>query len=301
MSVSSFAVSTVFGVGATFAMTLLVAIVLPAGIPFLIACSFVFLNMVVAWYTPLIPDNKTFDAMRGANFVVLITAFAAFLAAAFQVRVRAIDPIRPWIVGGILLCGVVTFYLGLGAIHGEAKDAIVYFRNTITPIACFYIAIVSSSLYRIDLKRLVPWLAGFAIVYGYCELTFAMDFLSLFHGDQYIERDIWRQIQSGVWERALQETGFVLRSLQDVMMTDVFNLPMLSATSCQRSSASAGRTFHPISFAYALSIVSVWLLFNKRWVLPLLALPLQAAGHRLEGRDAPCCCSRRSCASPFCR
>ena len=273
LSVSSFAVSTVFGVGATFAMTLLVAIVLPAGIPFLIACSFVFQNMVVAWYTPLIPDNTTFDAMRGANFVILITAFAAFLAAAFQVRVRAIDPIRPWIVGGILLCGVVTFYLGLGAIHGEAKDAIVYYRNTITPIACFYVAVIASSIYRIDLKRLVPWLAGFAIVYGYCELTFAMDFLSLFHGDQYIERDIWRQIQSGVWERALQETGFVLRNLQDVMMTDVFNLPMLSGI-LPKVFRIGGPTFHSISFAYALSIVSVWLLFNKRWVLPLLALPL---------------------------
>jgi len=273
MSVSAFAVSTVFGVAATFAMTGLAAIVFPAGVPFLIAASFVCQNMVVAWYTPLIPDNTAFDAMRGANFVILVTAFAAFLAASFQPRVLAIGPIRPWLIGGIALCGVVTFYLGLGAIHGEPKDAIVYFRNVITPIACFYIAIVSSSLYRVDLRRLIPWLAGFAIVYGYCELTFSMDFLSLFHGDQYIERDIWRQIQTGVWERALQETGFVLRNLQDVMMTDVFNLPLLSGI-FPKVFRIGGPTFHSISFAYALSIVSVWLLFNRRWVLPLAALPL---------------------------
>lgn len=273
MAVSSFAVSTVFGIAATFAMTACVAVLFPAAVPFLIACSFVCQNLVVAWYTPMIPDNVTFDAMRGANFVILVTAFAAFLAASFQPRVLAIGPIRPWLMGGILLCGVVTFYLGLGAVHGDAKDAIVYFRNTITPIACFYVAIVSSSLYRVDLRKLVPWLAGFAIVYGYCELTFSMDFLSLFHGDQYIERDIWRQIQTGVWERALQETGFVLRNLQDVMMTDVFNLPALSGI-FPKVFRIGGPTFHSISFAYALSVVSVWLLFNKRWVLPLLALPL---------------------------
>ena len=63
-SVSAFAVSTTFGIAATFAITLLVAIVLPAGIPFLIATSFLFQNAVIAWYTPLIPDTTTFDAMR---------------------------------------------------------------------------------------------------------------------------------------------------------------------------------------------------------------------------------------------
>jgi hypothetical protein len=273
VAVSSFAVSTVFGIAATFVLTGFVAVLFPAAIPFLIACAFLCQNTVVAWYSPMIPDNVTFDAMRGANFVILMTAFAAFLAASFQARARAIGALRPWLIGGILLCVVVTFYLGLGAVHGEPKDAIVYFRNIITPVACFYVAIVSASLYRVDLQKLIPWLAGFAIVYGYCELTFAMDFLSLFHGDQYIERDIWRQIQTGVWERALQETGFVLRNLQDVMMTDVFNLPALSGI-FPKVFRIGGPTFHSISFAYALSIVSVWLLFNKRWLLPLAALPL---------------------------
>jgi hypothetical protein len=273
LAVSAFAVNTVFGAAATFAITGLIAVALPAAVPFLIVTAFLCQNMVVAWYSPMIPDNTTFDAMRGANFVILITAFATFMAAAFQARVRAIAPVRPWIVGGIALCAVVILYLGLGVAHGEAKDAIVYFRNTITPIACFYIAIIAASLYRIDLTRLLPWLAGFAIVYGYCELTFAMDFLSIFHGDQYIERDIWRQIQTGVWEKALQQTGFVLRGLQDVMMTDIFNLPVFSGI-FPKVFRIGGPAFHNISFAYSLAVMSVWLLFNKRWVLPILALPL---------------------------
>jgi hypothetical protein len=272
-SVSAFAVSTVFGVAATFAMMLGVTVLLPASVPFIIATAFLFQNAVVAWYTPLIPDNTSFDALRGSNFIILMTAFAAFFAAAFQPRMLVIAAIRPWLIGGMLLGAVIVFYLGLGAIHGEAKDAVVYFRNVITPIACFFIAVIASSLYRIDLRRLIPWLAGAAIFYGYCELTFSMDFLSLFHGDQYIERDIWRQIQTGVWERALHETGFVLRNLQDVMMTDVFNLPMLSGI-LPKVFRIGGPTFHSISYAYGLGIASVWLLFNKRWVLPLLALPL---------------------------
>lgn len=272
-SVSAFAVSTVFGVAATFLMMLGVAILLPASVPFIIATAFLFQNAVVAWYTPLIPDNTTFDALRGSNFIILMTSFGAFFAAAFQPRVLMIAAIRPWLIGAMLLGLVIVFYLGLGALHGEAKDAVVYFRNVITPVACFFVAIIAASLYRIDLHRLIPWLAGVAIFYGYCELTFAMDFLSLFHGDLYIERDIWRQIQTGVWEKALQQTGFVLRNLQDVMMTDVFNLPMLSGI-FPKVFRIGGPTFHSISYAYGLSIASVWLLFNKRWLLPLLALPL---------------------------
>jgi hypothetical protein len=271
LSVSSFAVSTIFGVAATFAMTLLVALLLPASIPLVIALAFLTQNMVVAWFTPTIPDNDAFDALRGANFVILATAFAAFFLAAFQARARAIPEIRPWIVGGFWLSATVVFYMGLGALHGDAKDAIVYFRNTITPVACFYVAIVAATLYRIDLKRLVPWLAGFAIAYGYCELAFGMDFLSLFHGDQYIVRTIWRQIQSGAYEKALQETGFVLRGLQDVLLANLFNLPIPGLPQVFRI---GGPTFHSISFAYALSVMSLWLLFNKRWLLPLLALPL---------------------------
>ncbi len=115
-SVSAFAISTTFGVAATFAMTLLVAIALPAGVPLLVATAFLFQNTVVAWYAPLIPDNDAFDALRGSNFVLLMTAFGAFFAAAFQARMRAVEPLRPWIVGGVLLCGVVVVYLGSG--HG---------------------------------------------------------------------------------------------------------------------------------------------------------------------------------------
>jgi hypothetical protein len=271
VAVSSFAISTTFGVVATLAMTAVVTLVLPSAIPFVVAVSFVAQNLVVAWYTPLIPDNTAFDALRGSNFVVLMTAFAGLFLAAFQSQARAVPELRPWIVGGFWLCVVVIVYLGLGVVHGDAKDAIVYFRNTVTPIACFYIAIIAATLYRIDLRRLVPWLAGFAIAYGYCELAFGMNFLSLFHGDDYVTRAITRQIQSGAFEKALQQTGFVLRGLQDVMLTNLFNLSIPGIPQVFRI---GGPTFHPISYAYCLSVMSLWLLFDKRWLLPLAALPL---------------------------
>ena len=273
VSVSAFAVSTVFGIAATFLMTFAVAVVMPAAIPFVVAASFLFQNVVVAWYTPLITDNDAFDAMRGANFIITMAAFAAFLTAGFGARARAIPELRPWIIGIVAVLAVTMLYLGIGAVHGEAKDAVVYFRNIVTAIACFTIAIVAAGLYRIDLRTTVFWLAAAATVYGYCELVFTFDFLSLFHGDLYVERSLLQLQQSGEFERVLKETGFVIRNLQDVLTFNMFNLPALAGV-LPKVFRIEGPTFHSISYAYGLAGSALFLLFNGRRLLPLLTLPL---------------------------
>ncbi|TIV70209.1 MAG: hypothetical protein E5V89_15590 [Mesorhizobium sp.] len=273
LAVSSFAVWTPFGIAATFVLTLIVANALPSGVPVLIICAFLFQNLVVAWFTPYIPDNDTFDALRGTNFIILMTAFGIFLAASFQYRVRALTELRPWLLLSMVLCGTVCFYFALGVVHGGPKDAVVYFRNTITPLACFHVAVLAASLYPVDLRKSMLWLGAGAIVYGYAELTFTMDFLGLFHGDQYVERSISRQVETGVWEKALQETGFVYRGIEDVMTTTFFNTPLFNDI-LPSVFRIGGPNFHPISYAYALSIISAWLLFKGRWLLPLAALPL---------------------------
>lgn len=272
-AVSAFAVWTPFGVAATFVLTLILSIALPAGIPVVIICAFLYQNLVVAWFTPFVPDDNTFDALRGANFVMLMTAFGVFLAASFQHRLRLVVELRPWLLFNFALCGVICFYFALGAVHGGPKDAVIYFRNTITPLACFHIAVLAASLYTVDLRKSMLWLCAGAILYGYLEQIFRMDFLSLFHGDLYIQRGLKEQIEAGVWEKALRETGFVLRGLEDTMMTTFFNTQFFSDL-LPPVFRNGGPNFHPISYAYALSIMSAWLLFSGRWLLPIAALPL---------------------------
>jgi len=272
-SVSAFAVWTPFGAAATFLLTLVLSIALPGCLPVVIACSFLYQNLVVAWFTPFVPDHNTFDALRGANFVILMTAFGIFLVASFQYRVRALTELRPWLLFSFALCGTVCFYFALGVVHGGPKDAVIYFRNTITPLACFHIAILAASLYPVDLRKAIFWLCVGAIVYGYLEQIFRMDFLSLFHGDLYIQRGLKAQIEAGVWEKRLRETGFVLRGLEDTMMTTFFNIKLLSDL-LPPIFRNGGPNFHPISYAYGLSIMSTWLLFRGRWWLPIAAIPL---------------------------
>src|SRR5690606_23809441 len=154
---------------------------------------------------------------RGANFVILMTAYGAFVAAGVQHWRRLPSGVRRWLAAGLTVVAIVCLYFGIGAVRGDPRDAVVYFRNTVTPLGCFHVALLAAALYRLDIGRALAWLGGAAVAYGYCELIFTLDFLALFHGDQYIERQMVRQIDTGYWETALKETGFVLRGLGDVM------------------------------------------------------------------------------------
>jgi hypothetical protein len=273
LSIACFVVSTVFGIVATFALTLALCVIMPAAAPVLIVISFMFQNMMIACFTPLVPNDEAFDSIRGVNFVILVTAYGAFVLASFQERLLEVAKLRPLLRLSLALLGVVMFYLALGVVHGNPRDAIVYFRNVLTPLACFHVAVVAASLYRIDMRKSLIWLGGAAIGYGYCELFFATDFLSLFHGDLYVERQLARQVDTGAWEKLLQQTGYVVLNMHDMMTTTFFNLPFF-ADILPRVYRIAGPNFHQISFAYALCTISVWLLFRKNWIVAVLALPL---------------------------
>jgi hypothetical protein len=168
---------------------------------------------------------------------------------------------------------VIAFYTCLGMVRGDPMDAAIYFRNTITPIACFLVGFMVVLFYRFDSVPGLAVMGAVAAVYGYFELFFGLDFLSLFNGDQYIMRQTTQQIQSGYWEKVLEQTGFVFTGLSDAFMTTFFNLPWF-ADVLPRIWRVVGPNFHPISYAYALSVISVALLFRGRWLLPLFFFPL---------------------------
>ena len=270
---SAFLISMPIGLLAGFCLTFALCLASPANIPATIIISFMFQNTIIAVFVPLIPDDATFTAIRGVNFVILITTYGAFQLATFLTpnvltpASRKLYNYAQWVLAAVL------FYLALGILRGAPGDALIYFRNTIAPIACFQICLVAASRYQIDLGDAVKWVVVLCVAYGYCELFFTFDFLSLFNGDQYVERQMNKQIQAGHWEAVLKETGFVLRNLDDVMTTNFFNTKLFSDI-FPRVFRLSGPNFHTISFAYSLSIISAWLLFNSRWIIPLFAAPL---------------------------
>ena len=273
IAISCFMISTPTGVIATLLATIALAIVHPTSLPIVIVTSFLYQNTIIAAFWPLLASGDDFDALRGANFVILVAATAVCMLAALVDPRRLPLDTRKWLLASLLVICIVTLYLGIGAGRGVPRDAIVYFRNTVTPIACFAIGLVIASLYSRQTGRAIVALGIGALFFGYCELFFAMDFLSIFNGDEYIRARIARQIETGYWERILEETGFVLQGLEDVMMTPLFNIPGYSGELPQIFRLS-GPNFHPISFAYALAIISIWLVFKNRFTFLIAAAPL---------------------------
>lgn len=272
LAVSSFIASMPFGLVATFLLTLGLVVLHPASALTIILTSFALQNVIIATYSGLVSNDEVFDSLRGANFAILMTLYGAFILASFR-RTAMTSHIRVWLLLSFAVLGVVCFYTALGAVSGLPRDAIVYFRNTISPLACFHVALVATSLYKIDLRRPLTWLTILLVSYGYLELFFAFDFLGLFGGDLYIERAMRRQFDTGVWEKALQQTGYVYLGLHDAMTANFFNTPYLAGL-LPKVFRIGGPNFHPISFAYLLSITSTYFVLRNKWGLPLLAFPL---------------------------
>lgn len=263
--------SPVIGMAVCAALAIVLCLVRPMDMPIFVLAGFLFQNLTVAFFSPAVTDASLFNVMRGMNFVMLAMAFAGFTLAALTRQWSDHPHARRWVVATIALAAVIAFYLLLGMVRGQPMDAVVYFRNTITPVACFFVGFLVVLLYRFDSTTGVVALGVIAAVYGYCELFFTLDFLSLFNGDSYVTLQMRQQIESGYWERVLHETGFVLRGLGDTFMTNLFNLPLFADIQVWRIT---GPNFHPISYAYALSIISVVLLSRGQWLLALFLFPL---------------------------
>ena len=84
-AVSSFAVSTAFGVTATFLLTLLMTNTLPASVPLIVLCAFLYQNLVVAWFTlailrtvPMMRDPSHWSAAAGTWTVGALAALTVF-------------------------------------------------------------------------------------------------------------------------------------------------------------------------------------------------------------------------------
>jgi hypothetical protein len=256
-------------------MVITLAIACFAGrmLPAFILFSLLFQNAFIAFMTGLVEDTSTFDTMRALNFVILMTAFGSAMLSTILRPDQYSKEIRGYLRILWLGLGLIVVYLGLGLAVGNGRDAILYFRNLCTPLACFYVALVCGYRFR---PALLPTAAVFMltiVLYGYCELFFKTSFLSLFNGDKYIYLRMYDELLSGAFQKQMEQTGFVLRGIEDYMTVPLFNITG-AGNDVIRIFRLSGPNFHPISYGYAMSILGIWCMAQGIVWLPLLALPV---------------------------
>lgn len=276
IAVATVAANLYLALALAFAMTLVVALLMPRYVPFLLLFAFLFQNWFIASSASWISDLALFDGMRATNFAVLMAAYGCFTLAVFLNPSLVQRPLRKWIVGGWIVVALIALYFAFGFVRGNGRDAVLYLRNILTPFACFHVALICGARFRHSLVPAVTIATLVILAYGYCELFFTTDFLALFGGDKYIALRMQDDILHGIYDRRLAETGFVLRGIEDFMTVPLFNITG-SGSDAIHIFRLSGPNFHPISYAYAIAILTGWLFMHRvRW-MALLALPIMIA------------------------
>lgn len=242
-------------------------------LPALILFSLLFQNTFVAFMTGFVEDTSTFDTMRALNFIIIMTAFGCCAVSTILQPQHYPTELHRYLKALWLVFALVVIYLALGLAVGNGRDAIIYLRNLCTPLACLYVSLVCSYRFRLSLLPTVVVMMLLIVLYGYCELFFTTSFLSLFNGDRYIYLRMYDELLAGNFQKQLEQTGFVLRGIEDYMTVPLFNITGAD-NDVIRIFRLSGPNFHPISYGYALSLLGIWCASQGILWLPLLALPV---------------------------
>lgn len=259
------------GVAVALGLGLLIAVGAPAAIPVVIVFAFVFQNTGIALISPSLADQQSFTLARSYNFLLVAIFWAAvtfdYVLGRLSFDARTNQLLR--LSYAVLI--LVVLYFVWGAIQ-NTNGAAIYLRNIATPLMCLQIGVVVAARSRPNWLGAFTIMALLALLYGYLELIFEIDFLKLVNGDTYLRLSVEDQLNAGHWVRLMNETGYVLRGLTDTMMTSPFNYFSEYGISFYRL---MGPNFHPISFAYVISFFAIVLIAARRGAIYLLAiLPL---------------------------
>lgn len=230
-----------------------------------IVFALLFQNTFVALAAGYIVSDDDFDIIRGYNFVTIAVTWLVFTAtflADWRGRNRAIDPFVKVLVGLFVILGVY-FLLGF-VLYGMA--AIIYLRNIVTPLLLFQICMLAFLRRPVRLGQALTILSVLLAISGFWEFFYREAWLDLTNGWAYWERAQGPNYITLAYDKAARETGMVATGLLDSFRITLFNSPLLADYEIEVMRLF-GPNMHAISFAYALSFLSIFALYRGRFVL----------------------------------
>lgn len=246
-----------------------------AAVPVVLAAAFLFQNAFVAYITPSIEVQSTFNMVRGQNFVLLAAMWGMLVLARLTEiasKSSATDELDKSLLISFGLLAVIVFYLAIG-ISKQPENALTYLRNIAGPLLCFQIGLMAARRGARHPERALMVLGWMALAYGYLEFLFDLRFLSLFNGDAYLNWKLLELKMNGYWLNVMKGSGYVVRDELDMMRVTLLNSSLLKDLEITVFRPN-GPNFHPISFAYALTLFGLVGLARGRIALLIASLPL---------------------------
>jgi hypothetical protein len=256
----------------SFGSASLVAIYLERAAPTIILISYLFQTMFVAMASPQVTVFSDLDPMKAYNF---ISTVAIWLTLAIRLALGRLR-LSPFVwrllmaSSGVLALAGVFFIAGLAI---DARGAAIYMRNLGLPILLFQVCLVIACRTPLTMREAVSALLAALVFCGYFEL-FALDWwLTLTNGWTYWTLASVVSHDPHEAERVARETGQVAVGVTDFLMSSLFNTNLLGDLKIMVVRLQ-GPNFHPISFGYALAILTAFVAVQGRVLLPLAAAPL---------------------------
>ncbi|WP_194404741.1 hypothetical protein [Bradyrhizobium sp. CCBAU 53351] len=232
-----------------------------------------FQNLFVSILSPLVPLPSDLDFIKGYNFLVCsVMWLATFGLYVLGQRNQSaeVNRIMRW---GVVTLAVVSVYFAIGFIQ-DGQPAAVYLRNIVLPLFLFQLSLLTAATYEVRITPFLVTLAAMLILCGYVELVFRDVWLAITNGYAFWGFDELKATHSGVWEAQMRATGNVPVDLKDRFSFDFLNTPLLEGFGLSKLLRINGPNMHPISFAYGIGFLALFLFSVGRPLLALAALPL---------------------------
>lgn len=259
------------------AVEVLVGIAIVAAVPTYAPAIAIFVlffqNLFVSILSPLIPLPSDLDFIKGYNFLVCsvmwLATFGLYVLGRRDQSIE-VNRIMRW---GVVTLAVVSLYFAIGfGQNGQA--AAVYLRNIVLPLFLFQLSLLTAATYEVRVTPFLVTLAVILVLCGYIEFAFRDFWLAITNGYTFWGFDELKATHSGVWEAEMRATGNVPVDLKDRFSFDFLNTPLLEGFGLSKMLRIHGPNMHPISFAYGIGFLALFLFSVGRPLLALAALPL---------------------------
>ena len=244
---------------------------IPSYAPAVVVFLFLFQNLFVSAFSPLVSDINELNFLRGYNFLTIVVMWLVAYAEYFFKGGLAAPATRLMNVSTWALA-VISLYFVYGFTQ-SGVDATIYLRNIALPIFLFQLCLLTSVSSSVRLTPLFVTMAGMVLVCGYIELLFRDFWLEITNGSSYWMIRIREYLDAGRFDRALRETGQVFLDYRDVFRSSLFNTNLFGSGSYEVLRLN-GPNMAVIPFGYALAFLFLFLTAVGLWPMALFLLPL---------------------------
>ena len=250
----------------------LVVIYCERAVPIVLLVSLLFQTMFVAMASPYAAQISDLDAARAYNFVTAVGFWLTVMAR----LVLGLDQVSPFVLRMILATSCILGLAGIFFVLGLSIDfrgSTIYMRNIGLPVLLFQICLLVASRRQLAMRQTAGLLLALMVACGYVELLAIRNWLDFTNGRTYWELASTAMRQGPTFDANARATGIVVGDTIDFLTTDLFNSSLLGDLHI-RVVRLQGPNFHPISFGYALAILSAFVAVHGRLLLPVAAIPL---------------------------